>query len=424
MKQFIKKITPAPLLSAYHYCAAYYGAIRYGFPSNKLVVIGITGTKGKSTTAELVAAILKEAGYTVALASTIRFAIGEQSEPNLFKMTMPGRTFLQEFLRKAVNKGATHAVVEMTSEGAKQYRHKGIALNALVFTNLQPEHLESHGGMAAYAAAKLSLAKHLEDSSKRPRYIVANADDKYGKDFLAVNVEVKAPFSLKDAEPYSTDEKSVRFVWRRGELFTVPLPGLFNLQNILAALTLTDAMGIPQAKIKKALERIAPVAGRAERIERGQPFTVVVDYAHTPDSLRAIFSAYSGPTTKVSTNKKLIGIIGSTGGGRDTWNRPEKGKIAEQFCDITFIANEDPYDEDPQKIVQEIAKGFSSEKPHVILDRRKAIREALREAKEGDVVVITGKGTDPYIMGPNGTKELWSDKRVAEEELKKLGYHK
>src|SRR6185437_908277 len=205
----------------------------------------------------------------------IRFAIGDESEPNLFKMTMPGRMYLQQFLRKAVNKGATHAVVEMTSEGAKQYRHKGIALDALIFINLQPEHLESHGSMEAYAAAKLQLAKGLEESSKRPRYIVANADDKYGKDFLAVNVEVKAPFSLKDAEPYTTDEKAVRFVWRRGQLFTVPLPGLFNLQNILAALTLTDAIGIPQATIKKALEKIAPVAGRAERVEMGQPFTVV-----------------------------------------------------------------------------------------------------------------------------------------------------
>jgi UDP-N-acetylmuramoyl-L-alanyl-D-glutamate--2,6-diaminopimelate ligase len=415
MKKFLLSITPGPVLSAYHYCAAIFGAILYRFPSNGLTVIGITGTKGKSTTTEIVAAILREAGYTVALASTIRFSIGNETEPNLFKMTMPGRTFLQQFFRKAVDKGATHAVIEMTSEGAKQYRHKGIALDALIFTNLQPEHLESHGSMEAYAAAKLSLAKHLEESSKRPRYIVANADDKYGKDFLAVQVEVKAPFSLKDAEPYTTDEKSVRFVWR-GELFTVPLPGLFNLQNILAALTLADAMGIPQAVSKKALERIAPVAGRAERVEKGQPFTVVVDYAHTPDSLRALYSTYSG--------KRIIGVLGSTGGGRDAWKRPAMGKIADEYCSVAILTNEDPYDEDPQKIINEIAKGFTKKKAHEIFNRRKAIHEALREAKEGDAVLITGKGTDPYIMGPNGSKEVWSDKRVAEEELKKLGYNK
>ncbi len=415
MKKFILSLTPGPVLSAYHYCAALFGAFRYRFPSNQLIVIGITGTKGKSTTAEIVAAILTEEGYTVALASTIRFSIGDESEPNLFKMTMPGRTFLQQFLRKAVDKGATHAVIEMTSEGAEQYRHKGIALDALIFTNLQPEHLESHGGMEAYAAAKLSLAKHLEESGKRPRYMVANADDKYGKDFLAAKVEVTAPFSLKNAEPYTTNEKSVRFVWR-GELFTVPLPGLFNLQNILAALTLADAMGIPQVTSKKALERIAPVAGRAERVEKGQPFTVVVDYAHTPDSLRALYSTYAG--------KRIIGVLGSTGGGRDAWKRPAMGKIADEYCAVAILANEDPYDEDPQKIINEIANGFTTKKAHEIIDRRKAIREALREAKEGDAVLITGKGTDPYIMGPHESKEVWSDKRVAEEELAKLGYNK
>ncbi len=420
MKTFIKSIVPAGMLEWYHYSLAMLGALRYSFPSRKLFVIGVTGTKGKSTTTELVSAILREAGIKVAVASTIRFAIGAESEPNLFKMTMPGRFFLQHFLRKAVNAGATHAVVEMTSEGAKQYRHKGIALDALVFTNLQPEHLESHGGFEKYAAAKLSLAKHLEESPKRPRYIVANLDDAYGKEFLAVNVEVKAPFALSDAEPYTTDEKSVRFVWRRGPLFTVPLPGVFNIRNMLAALALGDAMGIPQNTMQKALEHIAPIAGRAERVECGQPFAVVVDYAHTPDSLRALFEAYKAST---KPGKKIIGVIGSTGGGRDTWNRPEKGKVAEEFCDITFITNEDPYDEDPYKIVEAIAKGFTIKKPHVVLERRQAIREAFKEAKEGDAVLITGKGTDPYIMLAKGGKEPWSDKKVAEEELAKLGYH-
>lgn len=415
MKQFIKSLTPAAVLDAYYYSVAMLGAVRYGFPSHKLFVIGVTGTKGKSTTTELIAAILTEAGLTVGVASTIRFTVGAESEPNLFKMTMPGRFFLQRFLRKAVTAGATHAVIEMTSEGAKQYRHKGIALDALVFTNLQPEHLESHGGLEKYAAAKLSLAKHLEESPKRSRYIVANADDPYGKDFLAINVEVKVPFTLADAEPYTTDEKSVRFVWRRGALFTVPLPGVFNIKNMLAALTLGDAMGVPLPAMQKALEHIKPIAGRAERVECGQPFTVVVDYAHTPDSLRALFEAYK--------DKRILGVIGSTGGGRDTWNRPEKGKVAEEFCDIAFITNEDPYDEDPQKILESIAKGFTKKKPLVVLDRRQAIREALNEAHAGDAVLITGKGTDPYIMLAHGAKEPWSDRKVAEEELIKLGYH-
>jgi UDP-N-acetylmuramoyl-L-alanyl-D-glutamate--2,6-diaminopimelate ligase len=415
MKQFIKKLIPPKLLGAYHYCLAMLGAYIYGFPSKKLTVIAVTGTKGKSSTVEIISEILKAAGYTVASASTIRFTIGEVSEPNLFKMTMPGRFFLQQFLRKAVTRGATHAVIEMTSEGAKQFRHKGIELDALVFTNLAPEHLESHGSIEAYAQAKLSLAKHLEESSKCPRYLVANGDDAWGKEFLKTKVERVAPFSLSMAEPYNVDDKSVRFVWKKDLLFTVPLPGLFNLKNVLAALTLGEEMNIPLETMHKALEHMHPISGRAERVQSGQPYTVVVDYAHTPDSLRALFETFK--------TKRIIAVMGSTGGGRDKWKRQEMGRIAEEYCDTVFLTNEDPYDEDPQKIIDDLAKGFSKERPHIILDRRAAIREAFREAKEGDAVLICGKGTDPYIMGPHGAKQEWSDKKVAEEELKKLGYN-
>lgn len=392
-----------------------FGAVVYGFPSKKLFVIAVTGTKGKSSTVEIIRHMLESAGYTTATAGTIRFSIGSEVEPNLFKMTMPGRFFLQRFLRKAVSKGATHAVIEMTSEGAAQFRHKGVSLDALVFTNLSPEHIESHGSLENYIAAKLSLAKHLEESKKIPRYIVANADDKVGQEFLKTKVEVVVPFSLKDAEPYNVDDKTVRFVWKKGQLFTVPLPGLFNLKNVLAALALGEAMGIPLETLHHSLEHMGTIAGRAERVGNTQPYTVVVDYAHTPDSLRALFETFK--------HKRIIAVMGSTGGGRDKWKRPAMGKIAEELADTIFLTNEDPYDEDPQQIVDEIAKGFAKKRPHIILDRRAAIREALREAKEGDAVLITGKGTDPYIMGPKGTKEEWSDKKVAAEELKKLGYN-
>ncbi len=414
MNKLLRSIIPAPLLGLYHYTLAIAGSIFYLFPSKKLFVIAVTGTKGKSSVVELVRSILAEAGYTVASASTIRFTIGQESERNLFKMTMPGRFFLQQFLRKAVRAGATHAVIEMTSEGAKQFRHKGVELDALVFTNLSPEHIESHGSLEAYAAAKLSLAKHLELSPKRPRYIVANIDDEYGARFLDFTVEHKAPFSIKDAEPYTVDDTASRFVYK-GELFTVPLPGLFNLKNTLAALTLGSAMGIPTAVMKRALEHHAPIAGRAERVTMGQPFLVVVDYAHTADSLRALYETYK--------ERRIIAVLGSTGGGRDKWKRPLMGKAADEYADTAILTNEDPYDEDPQKIISEVASGFSVHKPQIVLDRRAAINKALSEAKPGDAVLISGKGTDPFIMGQGGTKQVWSDKQVAEEELKKLGYH-
>jgi len=424
LKELVKKLIPTYLLERYHYVLAVLGSLVYRNPSHKLMVIAVTGTKGKSTVVELIRAILTEAGHTTAVASTIRFAIGGESEPNLFKMTMPGRFYLQKFLRRAVAAGATHAVIEMTSEGARQHRHVGIELNALVFLNLQREHIESHGSMEKYAEAKLSLVRHLEASPKRPRLIIANADDKWAKRFLETDVEVRAPFSLKDAEPYTADDKNVRFVWRRGELFAVPLPGLFNLYNMLAAITLCSELGVPLQTIKKALEHIGPIPGRAERVEKGQRFAVVVDYAHTPDSLRALYETYK--------ESRIIAVLGSTGGGRDTWKRQEMGKLADEYAAVAILTNEDPYDEDPQKIVQEIAKGFSKKKPHVILNRRAAIKEALKEAltirhaqgnQSGIAVLITGKGTDPYIMGPRGAKEPWSDKKVAEEELAKLGYH-
>lgn len=413
MKNFIKRLIPTPLLAWYHLSLAHLGAVLYNHPSRKLVVIGITGTKGKSTTAELVCAILTEAGYVVALASTIRFAVGAHSEPNLFKMTMPGRFFLQRFLRRAVDAGATHAVIEMTSEGARQFRHHGIDMDALIFTNLAPEHIESHGSLEAYAAAKLSLAQHLSDSPKHPRIIVANSDDPLGATFLAVDADIKVPFSLAEAEPYTADDRSARFVWR-GELVTVPLPGLFNLKNALAALAVTEALGVEHDTARRALEYIAPIAGRAERVECGQPFAVVVDYAHTPDSLKALYETYTG--------RRIIGVLGSTGGGRDTWKRPEMGALAERYCEVAILTDEDPYDENPRKIIDDLVRGFHNKTPIIILDRRAAIAEAFRLAQSGDAVLITGKGTDPYIMGPKGSKEPWSDRRVAEEELTKLGY--
>lgn len=415
MKKLLISLIPPPLLSAYHLAMAEGSALLAGYPSRKLTVIGITGTKGKSTVAELVRAMLEANGHTVALASTIRFAVGSESEPNLFKMTMPGRGYLMRFLRKALRAGATHAVVEITSEGARQFRHRGLELDALVFTNLSPEHLESHGGLEQYIEAKLSIARHLKESKKRPRIIVANSDDEIGMRFLETEAEVKKPFSLEDAKPYSADEHGARFLWR-GQLIAVPLPGLFNLKNCLAALSLGEALSIPVSVMKKALEHIGPIPGRAERVEAGQRFSVIVDYAHTPDSLKALYEAYKG--------KRKICVLGSTGGGRDSWKRPEMGRIADEHCEVAILTEEDPYDEDPGKIVDDVAKGFSKRRPHIIPERRAAIRDALKEARDGDVVLITGKGTDPFIMGPRGDKQEWSDKEVAREELKKMGYHR
>ncbi len=421
MKEHIKKILRVllprslykKLLGAYHLALAYLGALIYRFPSRKLTVIAVTGTKGKSSTAELIYAILMEAGHKTALAGTIRFCVGDDCQPNLYKMTMVGRFFLQRFLRRAVNAGCTHAVVEMTSEGALQYRHKGVDLDALVFTNIAPEHLERHGGMEQYVAAKLSLADHLSRSPKRPRIMVANADDDYGERFLATTADIRVPFFLRDAEPYTANDRGIDFMWR-GEHFHSPLPGEFNLKNILAALTLCDALGLPRDALARAVAKLSSIAGRGERVECGQDFSVIIDYAHTPDSLKELYDAFD------MVAGKRICVLGSTGGGRDTWKRPAMGKVADQHCDIAILTDEDPYDESPQQIVNAIAQGFTRTRPQVILARRDAIRAALSQAREGDAVLISGKGTDPYIMRARGAREPWSDKKVAEEELCKI----
>ncbi len=415
LKAFIRRIVPAPILSSllavYHFCFAWAAALFFGLPSRKLFVIGITGTKGKSSTAEMVNAILEEAGYRTALASTIRFKIGADSQQNLFKMTMPGRGFLQKFLANSLKTGMTHVVLEITSEGARQFRHKGIALNALIFTNIAPEHIESHGSYENYKRAKFAIGRSLVRSPKRPRTVVANPDDEIGKKFLGLHVERALPYRLSDAQPWKTLDGKISMTFS-DVTFEVPFPGEFTILNALAAATLTKEMGVERETIARALSRMKPILGRVERIDAGQGFLAVVDYAHTPESLKALYEAFPG--------KRKICVLGNTGGGRDRWKRPEMARIAEQYCDTVILTNEDPYDENPRAIVDEMARGMKKKQPLIVIDRREAIRRALSEARGGDAVLITGKGTDPFIMLAKGAKIPWSDASVVREELSKL----
>jgi len=413
LKSLLQKILPRSWYHAltlpYHYALSLGAALWYRFPARSLVVIGVTGTKGKSSVSDMLYTTLQESGVRVATASTIRFAIGEESSPNLYKMTLPGRGFIQKFLRRAVDAGCTHAVVELTSESTRNFRHLYLDMNALVFTNLHKEHIESHGSYEKYAEAKFRIGKELARSSKRPRAIIANADDGASAPYLALPVEEHLPFSLQNAQEVTLSAGHVAFTYN-GVPFSLHLPGSFSIMNALAVIHAAEFIGIALPKIASALASLERIPGRTERIEEGQPFTVVVDYAHTPDSLQALYDAYPG--------KKLC-VLGNTGGGRDTWKRPEMGRIADEACTEVFLTDEDPYDEDPNAIVQAMAKGMRRT-PIIIMDRREAIHTALTHAKAGDSVLITGKGTDPYIMGANGTKTPWSDAQVVREELKKL----
>ena len=422
MISFIRSLIPNSVMNrlrpVYHFLLSFIGAVIYGFPSRKIFVIGVTGTKGKSTTVELISSTLKVAGLKTASTSTIRFSIGNKNKENKYKMTMPGRFFMQKFLAEAVKEGCTHAVLEMTSEGAKQYRHAFVHMDVLIFLNLSPEHIESHGSYEKYKQAKLSLARALERSPKPERTLIVNADDKESKDFLSFNIPNKRSFSLNDLEKISDTEEGLSFLYKDTHIVS-SLRGLFNASNICAVLSLSEVLKIPLPVAKRAIALTEKVEGRVEevKISKNQPFKVYVDYAHTPESLKSLYSAFR--------NKKVC-VLGSAGGGRDTWKRPAMGEIADKNCDHIILTDEDPYDEDPKKILEDIKVGIKNKTPEIILDRREAINRSLKKAleisKKGESVsvLITGKGTDPYIMGPKGKKEPWSEVRIVAEELKKV----
>lgn len=396
---------------AYHLALALTGTLVYRKPSQHIYVIGVTGTKGKSSTTEFVNAVLEKANKKTAVLSTIRFKIGNNTRANKFKMTMPGRFFVQKFLHDAVKNNCDYAVIEMTSEGARFFRHIGIEMDALLFTNLSPEHIESHGSFEKYKSAKLRLVKHLAKSKKPSRISVANTDNKHGFSFLIQDIEKNVGYSLKDVVILSENNSSSIIEYKNTQI-TVPLPGRFNILNALSSIKLGEHLGLSLATIKEGVESLTLIRGRVEKIDLGQNFTVVVDYAHTDDSLKKLYEAFP--------SSRKIAVLGSTGGGRDAWKRPVLGKIADENCDEIIITNEDPYDEDPIHIINAVASGVTLHTPHIIINRREAIRKALELARPGDTVLITGKGTDPYIMGPNGTKEVWDDAAAAREELEKL----
>ena len=411
LKKTLRSWVPAPALSAYHFLLAYLGALRYGFPSNNLIVIGVTGTNGKSSTAEFINAIFQEAGYKTALSDSIRIKIGSHSHPSTGR-SMPGRFFIQRFFRQALDAGCRVAIIEMTSEGVKQHRHRAIALDCLVFTNLAPEHIEAHGSYQAYADAKFQLGLALVRSHKRPRIMVANAQDPEGVRYLSLPVEQAVGFKL----PEGTDARGGAFQFD-GETITVNIPGAFYIKNALAAAEVAHAFGIGASTVRKGIEKIRSIPGRMELIDAQQKFQVVVDYALTPDALEALYKTYG--------DKKKICVFGSAGGGRDKWKRPVLGEIAEKYCESVILTNDIAYDEPAQNIIDDIARGMHRT-PEIIPDRRLAIRRGVELAQAFDMpeevaVLITGMGIDTEITDATGKKiGSWSDAGVAREELEKL----
>lgn len=425
-KQFVKKVTPAFALDWYHFCLAFAAAVRCGFPSRKIKVIGVTGTNGKSTTIELISAILKEAGYKVASSSSIKFQIGDDIHVNRTGNTMPGRFAVQDFLRRAANAKCDYAILEVTSEGIKQHRHRFIRFAGAAFTNLTPEHIEGHGGFENYRKAKQKLF------SAAKGFHVINADDKNASYFLEFTAVKKVcygfgsgmcpkdssqPIQVKDIQ---SSEQGIAFSVDNAR-FTMGIAGEFNVYNALAAIAVGAAEGISLPICQKALAKVATMPGRMEKV-CDRP-AVFVDFAFTPNALEQVYCALE--RMYKTKGGRLICLLGACGGGRDKWKRPVLGKIAASHCDEIILTNEDPYDEDPQAIVAMVKKGaveanFPPSRIRETMDRRLAIREALMLARPEDAVILTGKGSMAWTFLGGGKKEAWDEKTVALEEFGKI----
>jgi UDP-N-acetylmuramoyl-L-alanyl-D-glutamate--2,6-diaminopimelate ligase len=429
-KETLKKLIPSFLLNWYHFSLSLLGAILYWFPSKKIKVIGVTGTNGKSTTVDLISRILEEAGYKVALISSIKFKIKEKEWPNELKMTMPGRFKIKKFLRQAVSAGCQYVVMEVASEGIKQHRHRFINFEAAVFTNLTPEHIEAHKGFENYKKAKGELFK------PQKRIHIINLDDKNAEYFLQFPAEEKYVYGIenipRNARPHRYAKRCRWESWKfvRGKevktssegidffignvSFRLKLLGTFNVYNALAAICVGLSQGIGLDICKRALEKAEGMPGRMEEII-SSPFKVFVDYAFTPNALEKVYQA-----VKQGFNPfRMICVLGSCGGGRDKWKRPVLGGIAAKYCDEVIITNEDPYDENPMEIINQVAEGTKG-KARKILDRREAICEALKAAKQNDAVMITGKGCEPWICLAHSRKMAWDDRKIVKEEFNKI----
>ena len=393
----------------------------FGEPSRRLASIGVTGTNGKSTVTYLSAQILSAAGQKPGLLSTVNIQVGDELEENLARATTPESLELQELLARMVDAGHQTAVIETSSHGLALGRVRNCRYRAAIVTNLTHEHLEFHGTFEAYRDAKALLVQEAP-------LTVLNRDDPSWAFFRERARDRVLSYGLSaDADVRATDVRAgpsgshlaVQAPGWAGDL-SIPLPGSFNVHNALAAFTFAVGWGIDPALAAATLAQARGVAGRMERIDEGQPFAVVVDYAHSPDAIDKVLREL-----RAITSGRLIAVFGSAG-ERDVLKRPEMGRIAAELADLVVVTDEDPRAEDPDEINRQIADGArgagarDGDDLWVINDRRTAIAHAVSLAREGDTILLAGKGHEHNMFVGSGSV-WWDEGEVARQELHNAG---
>ena len=401
----------------------------FGDPSKELRIVGVTGTNGKTTTAFLVREILEEAGIQTGLLGTVRQVVGGAEEE--VERTTPEAIDLQGAFRRMLDAGDRACAMEVSSHALALHRCDAIRFEVALFTNLTQDHLDFHGTMEEYFASKRLLFE------MGPGSAVVNVDDPYGgrlaEDFECLTFSVagaEADFAARDV---SFDATGSQFTVPAGPMGRKPLhisanrtvggevrvrtglPGAFNVANALGAFATAVAMGVAPETVAAGLARAERVPGRFEPINEGQGFAVLVDYAHTPDSLANVLAA-----ARALTEARLIVVFGA-GGDRDRDKRPKMGRAAADAADLLYVTSDNPRSEDPEAIVAEIRAGIDREAGvTAIVDRREAIARALGEARPGDVVVVAGKGHEQGQEFEGGRRIPFDDREVARAELRKL----
>jgi UDP-N-acetylmuramoyl-L-alanyl-D-glutamate--2,6-diaminopimelate ligase len=432
----LRRYIPKPIFIAYHLALAYAANVRYRSPSDSMIVIGITGTNGKSSTVNFAAQILTTLGYKVGYTSTAGFTIAGREIVNAMKMTMPGRFALQKLLREMVDAGCQYVIVETSSQGLVQNRHVGVNYDVGVFTNLTPEHIESHRGFENYKKAKGIFFAHLGGGKRKrmngrivPKVNVVNADDEHASFYAAFSADRHMTYGFTGDQNDDHLVAHVRYPSPAGVILsvngvdiTLPLLALFEHKNALAAIAAVVAAGIPLRDAVIAAAKLRSVPGRFETIDCGQLFTVIVDYAYEPYALLALYDSLP------EHEGRVIGIHGSAGGGRDVARREKMGRLVAEHEDFVIVTNEDPYEEDPRVIIEAVAKGarefgkVDGESLFTIDDRQEAIDFAIDHAKDGDIVLVTGKGSES-VMAVKGGSVPWDDRTAVRSALAKHGYN-